>query len=192
MKKLIAGTLIGAGLTFIVLWSIGFRKPRDEWSLAERQRKTIKGDISWFAQIDGYPELVYKDSELVTALREPERVTVYRVKDGGDVTIACFGLSSPSKVSKDDMEYFSKVVCSPTSMTNTSACPFSPGFAIQFDHGESSYYALVCYSCNDIFILDAEGECVAGWGMTYEAAFALIHRFYKIFPDDSEVQSLKF
>lgn len=68
----------------------------------------------------------------------------------------------------------------------------TPGFAIQFEKGDSSFYALVCYSCSDILFFDAKGGRVGGWGMTYEAAFALIHRFYELFPDDPEVQGLKF
>ncbi len=192
MKKLIAGLILGCGLMFLILWFSGFRKHKDEWSLAERQRQTIKGNITWFAKIEGYPKLVYKDAGIIAALNDPERVLVYRINDGGESIVAGYGLSSETEASEDDREYFSTVVCSPTSMTGVSACVFTPGFAIRFDKGDDSFYALVCYSCSDIFFFDAEGNRVAGWGMTYEAAFALIHRFYELFPDDAEVQSLKF
>lgn len=177
---------------FLILWSLGFRKQREEWSLAERQRTAIRSDISWFAQVDGYPELVYKDPKLVRALTAPDRVTVYRVKEGGDLRLAGYGLGSAVEVSEDHAEYFSKVVCSPTSMTGLSACVFSPGFAIRFDHGGNPFTALVCYSCRDILFFDSMGEQVAGWGMTYESAFALIHRFHDLFPDDAGVKNIRF
>ena len=192
MKKLIAGLILGSGLMFLTLWALGFRKHQDEWSLAERQLQTIKGDIMWFARLDGYPKLVYKDPALISALKVPDRVLVYRITEDGESVVAGYGLTSATEASEKDREYFSTVVCSPTSMTGVSACLFSPGFAIRFDKGDDSFYALVCYSCSDIFFFDAAGNHVSGWGMTYEAAFALIHRFYELFPNDSEVQAIKF
>ncbi len=192
MKKLIVGVIMGSGIMFVVLWASGFRKDKKDWSLAARQRQTLKYDISWFAQLEGYPRLVYKDSEIAAALSEPERVLVYRIKDGAASTIGGYGLTSETEVSENDREYFSMVVCSPTSMTCVSACVLTPGFAIRFDKGDVSYYALVCYACSDIIFFDSSGNRVAGWGMTYEAAFALIHRFCELFPDDAEVRTIKF
>ena len=192
MKMLITGLILGGGFMFLTLWLLDFRRCENEWSLAERQRQTVKGNISWFAQIGGYPELVYKDKVIVAALNEPERVRVYRIKDTEDSIIAGYGLTSEMEVSERDRQYFSTVVCSPTSMTGVSACVFKPGFAIRFDKGGDSFYALVCYLCSDIFFFNAEGDRVAGWGMTYEAAYALVYRFYELFPDDTEVQAIKF
>jgi len=191
-KSLIVGFVLGCGLMYLVLWSLGFRKQRVEWSLTEDQRKVVKSDISWFVQVEGYPELIYKDREVLSALSKPDRVTVYRVGEGGETSVADFGLRSGTVASEEDAEFFSKLVCSPTSMTAPSACMFSPGFAIRFEQGSTSFYALVCYSCRDIIFVDANGATVMGWGMSYEAAFGLIHRFYQLFPTDPEVQNLKF
>ena len=190
MKKLLTGLLLGCGFMFLILWAFGFRKHTEEWSSAER-RQVIKGDVSWFVRIEGYPKLVYNDVDIADALNEPERVVVYRIKEGEGSSIAGYGLASEREVSEDDREYFSAVVCSPTSMTERSACFFKPGFAISFDKGGDSFYALVCYSCSDILFFDSDGNRVSGWGMTYEAEFALIYRFYELFPDDAEVQALK-
>jgi hypothetical protein len=44
----------------------------------------------------------------------------------------------------------------------------------------------------DIIFFDEQGEQVCGWGMTYESAFALLHKFQAAFPDDPDVQSIKF
>ena len=68
---------------------------------------------------------------------------------------------------------------------------WSPAERRQVIKGGDSFYALVCYSCSDILFFDSDGNRVSGWGMTYEAEFALIYRFYELFPDDAEVQALK-
>jgi len=153
---------------------------------------SIKGDITWFARIDGYADLVYKDAGLATALAKPETVSLYRVGEAVEGKIAGYGLNTEKKLSPEEAGFYSWLVTSPTSMSELSACFFEPGFAIRFEKKGKSYYALVCYSCMDILFFDEEGEQVSGWGMTFESAFALIHKFYEAFPDDAEVQRIKF
>jgi hypothetical protein len=191
IKTFIAGLLSGGLILLLILWMFGFRKHEDGSGLMDPQRVPRKVDISWFLQIEGYPELAYKDPDLAEALNEPERVSVFRVKDSGDLKIGSYRLDSMTEASKDDTKLFSTLVCSPTSMTGLSACEFSPGFAIQFSNGPNSFYALVCFSCSDLMFYNSEGEEVNGWGMTSEAEYVLIERFRKLFPNDSEVQSLK-
>ena len=109
-----------------------------------------------------------------------------------DGKVADYGLNSEKKLSPDEVGFYSWIVTSPTSMSGISACVFEPGFAISFERKGRSYYALVCYSCMDIIFFDEQGEQVSGWGMTYESAFALLHKFQAAFPDDPDVQSIKF
>ena len=177
---------------FLALWWSGFRKDRVESSLQDQQRMAIKHDVSYFLRVKGYPDLIYQNPKLVSALKNPERVTVYRVKDTGKQRIAHFGLESAVEASETDSQDFSQLLCSPTSMTGPSTCAFELGFAIQFHHHGNSFYALVCFSCHDIIFLDSSGEQVANWGMTIEFATALIHKFYNLYPNDAEVQNIAF
>ena len=191
MKQFTTGATVGCGLMFLTLWLVGFRKHHEEVNLEKHQKRFIRSDLSWFAEIEGYPELVYKNHRLVKALSEPDRVSVYRIKESGDLKIGGHSLTTEKEVSEKDRDYFSTVVCSPTSMANISACQFEPGFAIRFHKGNTSFYALICYSCSDIIFFDTDENQVSGWGMTYEAKLALIQKFYKLFPNDPEVQSIK-
>ena len=194
MKRILLGAVLGSAITLVVGWGLGFKQPQNqgEWSLTEKQRGGIKRDPTWFARLEGYPELVYKDTNLVAAITKPDKVILYRVGVGDDVQIAKFGLSSKKVTSNDDAAEYSWILSSPTSMTGMSACLFEPGFAIQFEREGRSYFALICYSCMDIIFCDEDGERVGGWGMTYEAAFALIDKFHEAFPDDPDVKNLKF
>jgi hypothetical protein len=194
MKKLLVGALLGVVTTLLVGWGLGYMpKPkvsdRDE---SEHHSSSLKTDITWFVRLEGYPELVYKDASLVAAITEPDNVRVYRVREQGELKIAEYKLSSEHVASPRDADFYSWIASSPTSMTGISACVFEPGFAIRFERKGRSYFALVCYSCSDVIFLDEAGASVAGWGMTHEAASALIHKFYEVFPDDAEVQEIKF
>lgn len=192
MKTGIIGGLLGSILTILVVWGLGYLPKKRDWSLTERQRSSIKGDITWFARIDGYADLAYQDANLVAALTKPDTVSLFRVDAEVDGKVADYGLNSEKKLSPDEVGFYSWIVTSPTSMSGISACVFEPGFAISFERKGRSYYALVCYSCMDIIFFDEQGEQVSGWGMTYESAFALLHKFQAAFPDDPDVQSIKF
>jgi|LakMenEpi03Aug12_release.lakeMendotaPanAssembly.Ray.scaffolds.fasta_scaffold347744_2 hypothetical protein len=192
MKTGIIGGLLGSILTILVVWGLGYLPKKRDWSLTERQRSSIKGDITWFARIDGYADLAYQDANLVAALTKPDTVSLFRVGAEVDGKVADYGLNSEKKLSPDEVGFYSWIVTSPTSMSGISACVFEPGFAISFERKGRSYYALVCYSCMDIIFFDEQGEQVSGWGMTYESAFALLHKFQAAFPDDPDVQSIKF
>jgi len=194
MKKILIGTVLGSAITLAVMWGLGFKQQSkvDEWSLTEQQRGGIKRDPTWFARLEGYPELVYKDTDLVAAITKPDKVSVYRVGVGSDIQIAKFGLSSKKVATIKDASIYSWILSSPTSMTGISACLFEPGFAVEFERKGSSYFALICYSCMDIIFFDEAGEQVSGWGMTYEAAFALIDKFHQQYPDDTDVKNIKF
>ena len=191
MKQFISGAILGCGLMFLTLWLLDPSEHPDEVNFEELQQRVIKSDLSWFIQPEGYPELIYKDTNLTKTLSQPKRVSAYRIKDSGDLTLAGYSLTSETWASEEDLKYFPSVICSPTSMTNISACAFTPGFAIGFHRGPTSFYALICYSCSDIIFFDTDGNQVSGWGMTYEAKLALIQKFYKLFPNDPEVQSIK-
>jgi hypothetical protein len=192
MKTGVIGALLGSILTILVAWGLGYLPNKRDWSLTERQRSSIKGDITWFARVDGYADLAYRDANLVAALTKPDSVSLFRIGAEEDGTIAGYGLNSQKKLSPDEAGFYSWLVTSPTSMSGISACVFKPGFAIRFERKERSYYALVCYSCLDIIFFDEQGEQVSGWGMTYESAFALLNKFQAAFPNDAGVQSIKF
>ena len=194
MKKLLFGALFGVVIAVIVGWLLGFqpRLEQSEESSSEPRPSTLKTDITWFARLDGYPELVYKDADLAATITEPDSVRVYRVRDEGELKIADYKLSSEHMASSRDADFYSWIASSPTSMTGMSACVFDPGFAVRFERGTRSYYALICYSCSDVIFVDESGETVSGWGMTREAEVALLHKFYEVFPADAEVQEIKF
>jgi hypothetical protein len=192
MKTGIIGALLGSILTILVVLGLGYLPKKRDWSLTERQRSSIRGDITWFARIDGYAELVYRDANLVAALTKPDTVSLFRVGAEVDGNVAGYGLNSEKKLSPDESGFYSWLVTSPTSMSGMSACLFEPGFAIRFERKGRSYYALVCYSCLDMIFYDEQGERVSEWGMTYESAFALLHKFQAAFPDDMDVQKIKF
>ncbi len=194
MKKLLVGALIGVVIAVIVGWLLGFQPETEQsdGSVSEPKPSTLKTDITWFVRLEGYPDLVYKDADLVAAVTEPDKVRVYRVRDEGELKVAEYKLSSEHVASSRDADFYSWIASSPTSMTGISACVFDPGFAVCFERGTRSYYALICYSCSDVIFVDESGESVSGWGMTHEAAVALLHKFYEVFPDDAEVQEIKF
>jgi hypothetical protein len=192
MKTGIIGALLGSILTILVAWGLGYLPKKRDWSLTERQRSSIKGDITWFIRPDGYADLIYPDDNLVAALTNPNSVSLFRVTANGEINIAGYGLKSEKLLSSDESTFYSRLFTSPTSMSGISACVFEPGFAIRFQRKERSYYALVCYSCMDIIFFDEQGEQVSGWGMTYESAFALLNKFQAAFPNDADVQSIKF
>lgn len=193
MKKLLVGAFLGVVATLLIGWGLGYlpRAENSDLRRPEQDRLSAKKDISWFVRLDGYPELVYKDAELVAAITEPEKVRVYRVRAEGELEVGKYKLSSEQVAGPRDADFYSSIASSPTSMTGISACVFDPGFAIRFERSGRSYFALVCFSCSDVIFLDEAGEMVAGWGMTHEAASALLHKFYEEFPDDAEVRNIK-
>ena len=193
MTKLLTGLFLGiaCGLVGAWLWSIR-QQESDEANHRIPHNEALK-DLNWFALVDGFPELIHKAPGLADALSVPEQVSVYRVvKGSGDVQVGQYSLGQSHPASEDHAYNYSKVLCSPTSVTNLSACAFTPGFAIRFKRNKSHFFALVCYSCGDILILDPYGEQVGGFGMTKEAEATLARMFRETFPDDPEVQGLKF
>jgi hypothetical protein len=192
MKTGVIAALFGSILTILVAWGLGYLQNKRDWSLTERQRSSIKADITWFVRVDGYADMIYRDENLVAALSKPDHVSLFRVGEEVYGKVADYGLNSEKKISTDEADFYSWIVTSPTSMSGISACEFEPGFAIRFERLGRSYYALVCYSCMDIIFFNEQGEQVSGWGMTYESAFALLHKFQAAFPDDADVQSIKF
>jgi hypothetical protein len=193
MSKLLTGLFLGIALGLVVAWCWTANQETDEVGDQHTGKEPRLKDINWFPKVEGFPELIFKAPKLADTLKDPDKVTVYRIVDeGGEILVRNYSLGQPHAAVKEQVDNYSRVFCSPTSVTDVSMCVFSPGFAIRFQRNKSDFYALVCYSCSDILIYDAHGEQVGGFGMTREAEAALAVMFRETFPDDSEVQDLKF
>jgi hypothetical protein len=100
-------------------------------------------------------------------------------------------LSSEILIDEKDIEFFSTIMCSPSSMQSMSACVFNPGFALEFTYENESFYALICYSCRDLRVTNSEGETLTGWGMSKLASLGFIGKFYEYYPEDNAVQDIR-
>jgi len=193
MIRLLTGLILGIACGLVGTWLWSIRKQEMNEAKENTTHENIIKDINWFVEIDSFPKLIYKSPGLAETLAAPEEVSVYRIVDGeGEVQLGHYSLAGSRVASQEQAEDYSKIFCSPTSVTQMSACVFSPGFAVSFKKGETRFFALVCYSCSDIILYDPEANHVGGFGMTKEAEAALAFLFQQAFPDDPEVQVLKF
>ena len=193
MIRLLTAFLSGIAVALVGSWLWSAKQSlADDADHPQVAAPQLKG-VEWFARVDGFAELIHKAPGLANTLSEAEKVTVFRVVEGaGDIEIGQYTLGKPYEATTKEAAAYSRVMCSPTSVTDVSACLFSPGFGIEFVRGESEFYALVCYSCSDILFFDREGQTVGGFGMTREAEAALAGMLRTVYPDDTEVQTLSY
>lgn len=153
-------------------------------------------------------DTLYGSAAAFATLKAPERVEVYRISPFVDSDLApgartILGhevLSGPAVPAPAARDEFVALFADKNSFSDRPLCGSEPGVLLRASSGTTTVDVLFCFKCRDVVIVRNDEKQAAfdpgmdgiKVSMTPESGRKFLRAFQELFPDDKELQGVKF